>query len=146
MRVYFDNCCFNRPYDDQSSLAVRFETEAVLDIQEKIQQGTISLAWSYMLDFENNANPFIERQVDILKWKNLADSFTGETTEILSIMDALVFFGLKPIDALHIACAIVLKCEYFLTVDKGILKKASDVKQVIIFNPVDFVMHGETKQ
>ena len=67
MRVYIDNCCFNRPYDDQSSLAVRFETEAVLDIQEKIQQGTISLAWSYMLDYENNANPFIERQVDILQ-------------------------------------------------------------------------------
>jgi len=25
-RIYLDNCCFNRPYDDQSQPRVRFET------------------------------------------------------------------------------------------------------------------------
>ena len=28
MRVYLDNCCYNRPFDDQSQLKVRLETEA----------------------------------------------------------------------------------------------------------------------
>jgi len=28
MKVYLDNCCFNRPFDDQSSPVVRLETEA----------------------------------------------------------------------------------------------------------------------
>ncbi|MGZ8218169.1 PIN domain-containing protein [Methylomagnum sp.] len=120
MRVYFDSCCFNRPYDDQSSLTVRFETEAVLDIQQKIEAGRVSLAWSYVLDFENGANPFVERQIEIAKWKKLADSFVGETPEILAAMDDLMLIGLKPIDALHVACASALKCDYFLTVDKGI--------------------------
>ena len=27
-RLYLDNCCFNRPYDDQSSLPVYLETQA----------------------------------------------------------------------------------------------------------------------
>jgi hypothetical protein len=43
MRVYLDNCCFNRPFDDQSSLTVRLETEAKLAIQEMIREGHLSL-------------------------------------------------------------------------------------------------------
>lgn len=34
MRLYLDNCVFNRPYDDQSSIRVRLEAEAKLNIQE----------------------------------------------------------------------------------------------------------------
>ena len=29
-RIYLDNCCFNRPYDDQSQPRIRFETQAKL--------------------------------------------------------------------------------------------------------------------
>ncbi|MFO7884916.1 MAG: hypothetical protein R6U68_08850 [Desulfobacteraceae bacterium] len=35
MKIYLDNCCFNRPFDDQTSLRIRLETEAKLDIQAK---------------------------------------------------------------------------------------------------------------
>lgn len=64
MRVYLDNCCFNRPFDDQSLLSVRLETEAKLGIQEQIKSGRFSLGWSYILDFENNANPFPEKRIE----------------------------------------------------------------------------------
>ena len=33
MRVYLDNCCYNRPFDEQDQLSVRLETEAKLYIQ-----------------------------------------------------------------------------------------------------------------
>ena len=89
MRVYLDNCCFNRPFDDQSLLAIQLETEAKLGIQEKIKSGHLSLGWSYILDFENNANPFLERQVEIQRWKEVADSFIGETNDILIKMNEL---------------------------------------------------------
>lgn len=29
MKIYLDNCCLNRPFDDQSNLRVRLEPEAV---------------------------------------------------------------------------------------------------------------------
>ena len=32
LKLYLDNCCFNRPFDDQSQLLVRLETEAKLFI------------------------------------------------------------------------------------------------------------------
>ena len=31
MRVYLDNCCYNRPFDDQNQLKVRLETIAKLE-------------------------------------------------------------------------------------------------------------------
>ena len=36
MRIYLDNCCFNRPYDDQSQLRISLETQAKLYIQGMI--------------------------------------------------------------------------------------------------------------
>jgi predicted nucleic acid-binding protein len=44
------------------------------------------------------------------------------------------------LDALHIACAEALNCEYFLTVDKGILRKAKAISGIGILSPVDFVI------
>jgi hypothetical protein len=140
MKVYLDNCCFNRPFDDQSLLTIRLETEAKLKIQEKIKAAEISLAWSYILDFENNANPFLERQIEIQRWKKLADSFTNETPEILTQMHKLTAIGLKPIDGLHIACAISLKCDYCLTVDKGILKKSAQISSIAVISPINLII------
>ena len=53
MRIYLDNCCFNRPYDDQSQFKIRIESEAKLAIQEKVKNGLIELVWSFLLDYEN---------------------------------------------------------------------------------------------
>jgi len=144
MRIYLDNCCFNRPFDDQSSLTIRLETEAKLAIQEKIRSGVFALGWSYLLDYENSANPFMERRIEIQAWKGLADSFVAETPEILADMNALIGIGLKPLDSLHIACAISLQCRYFITVDKGILKKSAGIQRLNILSPIDFIIQWES--
>lgn len=34
-RIYLDNCCFNRPYDDQLNLNIHLEAEAKLFIQKE---------------------------------------------------------------------------------------------------------------
>jgi predicted nucleic acid-binding protein len=140
MRLYLDNCCFNRPFDDQDTLTIRLETEAKLYIQAAIRNGDYALGWSYVLDFENAANPLTERRNEIQKWETLADAFTAETPAVLTTMNELCPLGFKPLDALHLACAQVLGCDYFLTVDKGILKKAGAVVEVRIMNPIDFVI------
>ncbi len=65
LRVYLDNCCFNRPYDDQSMVSIKIETEAKIALQNKIRHKDIELCWSYILDFENRNNPFPERKKEI---------------------------------------------------------------------------------
>jgi len=42
-RFYLDNCCFNRPYDDQNNLNIRLEAEAKLFIQNEILEKIMSL-------------------------------------------------------------------------------------------------------
>ena len=69
MRIYLDNCCFNRPFDDKSQIRVKLEAEAKLYIQEEIRLGRIELIWSYILEYENSVNPFEEKVKQILEWK-----------------------------------------------------------------------------
>jgi predicted nucleic acid-binding protein len=121
-------------------LTIRLETEAKLHIQAAIRAGQYALGWSYILDYENAANPFEEQRNEIQKWEALADSFTAETPAILAAMREIVAIGCKPLDALHIACAQALRCDYFLTVDKGILNKAKDIASVRVMNPIDFII------
>ena len=67
IRLYLDNCCFNRPYDDQTNLNIRLEAEAKLFIQNEIVKKNYELAWSFMMDYEISANPFYDRQVTFIK-------------------------------------------------------------------------------
>jgi len=137
MKVYLDNCCFNRPFDDQSSLIVRLETEAKLHVQELIRQGHIRLCWSFVLDYENGANPFEEVRNRIADWKKLACADCGLTDGIADRAAALMTLGLRQMDASHVACAIHLGADCFLTTDKKILGKP--VTGIPVMNPIDFV-------
>ncbi len=136
-RLYLDNCCFNRPYDDQSYLTIKLESEAKLFVQKEIMQGTFDLVWSYILDYENSVNPYDERKNTIAKWRTIAKADIDFSKEVNGIGRKLMKIGLKNKDALHIACALKGNCDYFLTTDKGVLNK--QVAGITIINPVDFV-------
>ena len=139
MRIYLDNCCLNRPFDDQRQMRVRLEAEATLCIQEHIRSGTLELVWSYMLDFENAANPFEERRTTISGWRQYTTMDVEETAIILQNANRLVGMGLKAKDALHIACAIAGECLYFVTTDDDILKRRQDVHDITLIDPTAFV-------
>ena len=51
--------------------------------------------------------------------------------------------GIKAMDALHIASAEAAECDWFLTTDKGILKKLRQLGPMRIANPIDFVMEDD---
>ena len=54
MKVYLDNCCYNRLYDDQSQLRISLESQAKINIQDMIKDKEIELASSYVLLYENS--------------------------------------------------------------------------------------------
>jgi len=120
-------------------MRVRLEAEAKLCIQEHIRRGTLELAWSYTLDFENAANPFEERGMTISRWRQYSKVDVEETAMILQRANALTGIGLKAKDALHIACAIAGECAYFVTTDDHILKRRQDVPGITVIDPTAFV-------
>lgn len=139
MKIYLDNCCFNRPFDDQSRLRIRLESEAKMAIQESIQSGISSLIWSYVMDYENHKNPFPERQEQIGKWRAHAVTDIEEDDALLVSARIIGQTGIKKIDALHVACAIKGNAEYFLTTDDFILKRAGLIANIKITDPIGFI-------
>ena len=139
MKLYLDNCMFNRPFDDQSNIKILLESEAKLNIQEKIRMGIYELVWSYILDYENEKNPFRERREQIGKWKKYANFDVEVTDHILHLAHSFNELNLKRFDALHIACAVVAGTDYFLTTDNGILKKSGFIKDIRVKDPINFI-------
>ena len=137
MKVYLDNCCFNRPFDDQSSLIVRLETEAKIHVQELVRQGVFQLLWSFVLDYENAANPFGEVRNRIAEWKRRAVADCGLSDEVADKAHELMGLGLRQMDASHVACAISLGADCFLSTDKKILNKP--IMGIEVMNPIGFV-------
>jgi predicted nucleic acid-binding protein len=112
------------------------ETEAKLFIQDLVRQGKIELVWSFVLDFENNDNPFGERRIRIGEWRKLATVDCDLNDDIANRAEMLMKLGLRQKDASHIACAIYLGSDYFVTTDKRILNKS--IAGIILINPIDF--------
>jgi predicted nucleic acid-binding protein len=137
LKLYLDNCCFNRPFDDQTQLKIKLEAEAKLFIQKNILTGNYRLVWSYILDFENSQNPFEQRKETIRNWREVASVDVSENDQIVKLADKISITGVKPKDALHLACAIHAECEYFITTDAKILNKKIDGIKLI--DPIEFI-------
>ncbi|MCL1860467.1 MAG: PIN domain protein [Proteobacteria bacterium] len=137
LRLYLDLCCFNRPFDDQSQLRVKLETEAKLAIQERILEGVYEFVWSYIIDFENAQNPFPAKMNSIEDWRAFACTNVSENDSILSFAESLAEKGIKLYDALHISCAVEMQCDYFVTTDRKLLN--TSVQGIKIISPIRFI-------
>ncbi len=144
MRIYLDNCCFNRPYDDQTQIRISLETQAKLYIQESVKKGTIELASSYVLWYENSQNPYETKRNAISEF--LQENTTeyvdiNQSDEIKARAEKIMKTGVKMKDAYHVACAVYASCDYFLTTDDRLLKYVTD--EILMLNPIDFLRRLE---
>lgn len=144
MRVYLDNCCYNRPYDSQTQTKIELETQAKLRIQRLIKDGTIELASSYMSLYECGENPdaekaalitdFINTQTKIHAGVDLADEIEADAQAIMAT-------GVKFKDACHVAAAIRTGVDYFISTDNRLLKFQTD--KIKLINPVEFFIEED---
>lgn len=142
MRIYLDNCCYNRPFDDQTQLKIYLEAQAKLLIQAQIMKGEHDLVWSYVLDYELRKNPYEDKKEAIAPWKKIARVFVGDVNDnILSLAARLKEEGLKTYDASHIACAVDAGCDFFLTTDRQLLRRSVDGIRIV--NPIQFISEME---
>ncbi len=138
MRVYLDNCCYNRPFDDQAQFKVMLESLAKLCIQQQMRSGLLEYAWSSVLDFEISRSRFLDRARQILSWANGAAVMVNVDAAIRARAKEFEIAGLKAADALHLACAECASCDWFFTTDRGILKKAKRLTAMRVANPLEF--------
>ena len=136
-KLYLDNCCFNRPYDNQTHPLVKLETEAKLIIQQEVLDGKLGLIWSFILHYENNDNPYIDRKEHIALWEAKATDIITYEKNILARANTIMALGVREKDALHLSCAIQANADFFITTDKKLLNKS--MEEILITNPIDFL-------
>ena len=140
-KIYLDNCSYNRPFDNQSQMKIRLETEAKLYIQSAVRDKKYLLVWSYMSDYENSKSSYEDNKKAVALWKGIADEYCPSSSEILELGRGIMKKGIKEKDALHIACSIKSGCDYFITTDRKVLNKS--VPDIKIINPISFITEME---
>ena len=69
MKIYLDNYCYNRPFDDQLQERIHLESEAILTILKRGQTGVYQIVGSRMLELE------MERMNDVVKKHRVQDLY-----------------------------------------------------------------------
>ena len=144
MKIYLDNCCYNRPYDDQTQIRIHLETEAKLHIQDIIKNGELDLVTSYMLEYENGKNRFSHKRLAISDFMSTNESYyvgIERDEEARKIAEGIMETGVKGMDALHVACAILAGSDYFITTDDRLLKYQTEKIQIV--TPGEFIRRME---
>ena len=80
----------------------------------------------------------------IFDWREGAAIEIAMTPDVVSHGRQIESMGIKPKDALHLASVLRAGCDWFLTTDLGILKKVTQLEQLRVANPIDFVLAEET--
>jgi predicted nucleic acid-binding protein len=139
-RLYLDMNIYNRPFDDQFQIRIRLEAMAVNAILKMIKEGKFTLIWSFMLEYENSLNPYEDVRMEIDMVSSLSLEYVDMAKNILKDAKEFESKGIRSRDAIHLACAIKGKTDYFLTCDDRLIKKAGIIKSnVEIINPIDFI-------
>lgn len=143
MKIYFDVCCLNRPFDDQTQNRIRLEAEAILLILTHIQTNDWIWASSEVVLDEIEQTPNKKRRERLHQLiAHVHESYTL-TDQDIDRAKSLVKQGFASMDALHIACAERCGVEVFLTTDDKLLRQATRLLEQIsipVDNPLNWLM------
>lgn len=140
LKLYLDMCIYNRPFDDQNDLRIRLETVACQLIFEKIQNNEFDLVWSFMLEFENAINPLVERRGEIIILSQLSRHIVEPSQDILYKAEEIQKYSIKGSDSVHLACAELSNCSYFITCDDRIIRRSEKLGLcLVVCNPLQFI-------
>lgn len=141
LTVYLDTSVYNRPFDDQKQPRIWLEALAFSVILQMIENEDIQFINSSILEFEINRNPNDYRRNWISQVIQKANQYVYATEHIRNRANELSAYNIKPLDALHIATAESVKCDYFVTCDDRLIKRYNkiDTMDLIVCNPTDFI-------
>ena len=140
MKIYLDNCCFNRPFDDQTQERIHLESEAILMILKRGQIGEYRIVGSDILKLE------IERMHDEVKKYRVRELYNvvGENviyTEAIKkrAQEIMEQSNIRSFDSMHIASAETANADVMLTTDDKLEKMASKLQlKIRVMNPLKF--------
>jgi predicted nucleic acid-binding protein len=145
VKIYLDLCAIQRPLDTSNQVRITLESEAVLGIIIFCVIGRAELLSSEALLYEGEQSSLPTRKEHTLAVLAKAKTIINVTEKETLRAANLTTFGIKPLDALHMALAEAGNADYFCTCDDKLLRNSKRVQDLIvkIINPVDLVQEIE---
>ncbi|MBS3026015.1 MAG: hypothetical protein HCA25_02670 [Dolichospermum sp. DET50] len=75
----------------------------------------------------------------------LATLIQAKTITVQERATNLELNGIKALDALHVACSEISKCNYFITCDKRLINRSQTLAIVKTVNPINFILEIENE-
>ena len=140
MKIYLDNCCYNRPFDDQTQERIHLESEVILAVLKMGQMKRVSIVGSEILELEMKRMQDENKKRKVLDLYGIADmhipyseKIRKRSVEIMSVSQIRTF------DSLHIAAAEEANAEILLTTDDKFEKMAEKLElRTRVVNPLRF--------
>jgi hypothetical protein len=140
MRLYIDLSCFNRPFDDQNQEQIRLQTEAVLLVLTRILEGKDTLIWSWVMSFENDKHPRLDRRNEIAVWEGRSERSIGLSDDLQHRARQITQLGISPLDAAHLAAAEIAGADVVLTCDDVMIRRAARLALALrVLDPVAYL-------
>lgn len=142
MKIYLDNCCYNRPFDDQSQSRIQVEALAVLYILMEAEKGRNIILGSDILDYEIDQMSVHDRKIKATLLASIASEHIELTDAIQArANDYVQASNIHAMDSLHLASAESANADYLLTVDDKFIGNAGTLDiSVKVMNPVNFLI------
>ena len=140
LKIYLDNCCYGRSFDNQKDPVIQKETQAKMFIQSLVRYKAVELVYSSISIREITDIPFEENSRNILDFiENNAKYYVSQDNNVaaVALTEEIMRTGIKLKDASHTACAIAAKCDYLITTDKRLIKYRDN--RIEILNPIEFL-------
>lgn len=145
MKIYLDVCAIQRPLDTPNQVRIALEAEAILGILALSDAGQVEIVSSEAIIYENEQNPLPVRREHSRAVFIRAKSIVTLTDDVKARSSQFLEFGIKPLDALHLASAEASKAVYFCTCDDQLLNRSRDINslKVKVISPLDLIREIE---
>ncbi len=142
MKIYLDNCCYNRLFDDRSNIKNYLEREAILIIMQKAYDGEEEIIGSDILDIEISRITNSDKRNDVDGVYHALISEKVETDEQIKARakEIMEISDIKAFDSLHLASAEA-RADMLLTTDVKFIRNCKKfLCKVDVKNPIEYVM------
>jgi predicted nucleic acid-binding protein len=137
-----DNCCYNRPFDEQYQARIHMESEAVLAVVKRAEQHIDEIIGSDILELEINQMTNSIKKEKVKNLYEIIKTNVKNTVEIKKISEEILKEStIRTYDSLHIASAEEGKADMFLTTDDKLLKACTRLEmKVRVLNPLKYFL------
>jgi hypothetical protein len=143
MKYYFDNCCYNRPYDDQTQEKIHLESESILAIIKKCKLLNYGILGSSALDLEICQIPDIykRQKVSFFYERTITGKIIYNQAIQKRVKELQEMSAVRMLDRFHLAFAENAQIDILLTTDLRFEKACSKMNlNVKVLNPINYFM------